>query len=201
MKTPSPILIAAALSAVAIVLAIGVLQFVRGSNASPIAQPSQHSATGNMLECAGGNQVQTVYAQMGDRFSVTGLLASKEPGGLLVRGPNGYIRMTLADSSRIEGPLVAGEPVSVTGSLGEDSLAQASDVRPACSVDFIAEVTRTPEPVEIVEAVIAQPTEAPIVSPAAEQVFDEQPDEDDDDSGSRGRGRGKSHKERGAEDD
>lgn len=143
MKPYAPLIIAGCLCVVVLVLTVGVLDLARGSGAGPVAPPPQRSASGQMLNCEGGGQVQNTYAQIGERFVVTGLLASKERDSLLVRGPTGYIRMKLADGSRIEGPYVSGQVVTVTGNMISDDGAEATYVRPACEA-AVAVVTPTP---------------------------------------------------------
>jgi hypothetical protein len=145
MKPYAPLIIAGGLCMVVLVLAVGLLDLARGSGAGPVALPPSRSASGQMLNCEGGGQVQNTYAQVGERFVVTGLLASKERDGLLVRGPTGYIRMTLADGSRIEGPYVSGQVVTVTGNITGEDEAEATYVRPACAA-AVAAVTPAPTP-------------------------------------------------------
>lgn len=155
MRPYAPLIIAGGLCMVVLVIAVGVLDLARGSGADPVAPPPSRSASGQMLNCEGGGQVQNTYAQVGERFVVTGLLASKERDSLLVRGPTGYIRMTLADGSRIEGPYVSGQVVTVTGNITGEDEAEATYVRPACAA-AVAAVTPAPTP-----ATTSLPTGAP----------------------------------------
>jgi hypothetical protein len=194
MRDLAPIGIAAALFGVALLIGLGIMSASGGSGTSG-PKPPQHTATGNYVACPGGGQVQSAYTQMGDKFTVTGSLASKEAGGLLVRGPTGYIRMTMADQSRIEGPYASGEVVTVIGTLLADGTARANDVRPACQGAAVVAITPGPTlPVTTIEPTFTpaprQPTFTPAPRPPAftpappppqtdEQRFVAEPDNDD----------------------
>jgi hypothetical protein len=175
-----------------------------GSDASPeaLALAPQQSVSGMMLLCQDGSEVQTAYSEMGDRFNVTGQLASTQRGGLLVRGPNGYLQIALDEGARVYGPYEAGHPVIVSGHKDGEDVLLAAEVRPACEGAFVAEApevsadtpttTYSPIPVPQTAAPVTPPPEIPPSTPFFFYNDDDERDAEgeDDDHGRRGRGEG-----------
>jgi uncharacterized Zn-binding protein involved in type VI secretion len=125
------------------------------------AQPGTRSE-GDALLCPGGGLAATAYSQVGSEFRIVGKVASVDGAQLLVKGPERYVKVTVAQGVTIAN----GEIIRASGTLDREGNAQATEIEPACSsAAVVVAVTDAPAAIQVPPEPTS--TAGPTLSPAA----------------------------------
>lgn len=173
MRHLGPVGISAILCSIFLVVAAAGVMASRsgeGDRATAATQPAEAvqqpgtRATGDVLQCPGGGQAETFFSQVGSEFRIVGRLASADADQLLVKGPERYVKLNIAEDAKIDGALEGGQIIKASGNFDDNGDAQATDVQPACSAPVaVAAITAAPTPFPFTP----EATAVPVVQPAA----------------------------------
>jgi len=105
-------------------------------NGSPAQDSPAVKILGDVVDCppaaAGPEDTQQRFEQQGSAVRVTGTLTSFDALSIVVAGPGGEVRATLAPQFELRGDLSPGSVVDLEGTAAEDGVITAHRVQSAC---------------------------------------------------------------------
>jgi hypothetical protein len=183
---------------------------VRADLALPADSDMHAGATGELISCGGGTQVQTSFAQDGGEFVLLGAFQDVVADRLMVLAPNGELAISLDRPPEVEGEFWGGEAVHIIGDVRADGELEAEEITAACPDVAVREVAgeggAPPPPAPTMDDasanagdVATQPDDAPLIQ--GDDDEDDGSDKDKDKDNGRGHGNGRGGNDKDDDDD